>query len=85
MIHKIGNDVKTHKLDQRDCGDTQSLTEGLVSETTHHKWSPATLVLAVDDIKEGKILLRQAAIIMTSLQFLEDKNQEEEDERCEKN
>ena len=28
----------------------------------HHKWSPETLVLAMDEVKDGKISLRQAAI-----------------------
>ena len=26
VIHKKENDVITHRLDQRDCGDAQSLT-----------------------------------------------------------
>ena len=48
----------------------------------HHKCSPSTLGLAVDELKEGNISLHQAAINMTSLQFLEDKNKKMK--RCEK-
>ena len=46
----------------------------------HHKYSPSTLVLAVDELKEGNISLHQAAINMTSLQFLKNKKMK----RCEK-
>ena len=48
----------------------------------HHKCSSSTLVLAVDELKEGNIYLHQAAINMTSFQFLESKNKKMK--RCEK-